>query len=183
MRLLDPVRIALLAFFTAILQVSAAPQLTPTNSSPDLVLVLVLALALFRGPESAAIAGFAAGLLVDAVTGQRLGVSSLLYVVAAWAVARRAHGGDDTLMAAGGPVRLSTARRLLYAVAATLGVQVGYALLLWLLGEGLPFRFTIDNVIVPVTIMTTIAAALLLPLLQRALPRQTGLDVRRAAAA
>jgi cell shape-determining protein MreD len=183
MRMLDALRIVLLAFFAAILQVSAAPQLTPTNSTPDLVLIVVVALALFRGVESAALAGFAAGLLVDAVTGQRLGVSSLLYVVAAWAVASRVDGDDDTLMATGGPARMSSARRLLYAIAATIGVQVSYAVLQWLLGEGLPFRYTIDNVILPVTIMTTIAAALLLPLLRRALPRQTGLDVRRAAPA
>ena len=57
-------------------------QLTPTTAGPDLLVVLVVAVAMLRGPEAAALTAFAAGLLLDAMVAERLGFSSLLYMAA-----------------------------------------------------------------------------------------------------
>ena len=65
--ILDSVKIALAIFVLAVLQLSAMPQLTPTTAGPDLLVVLVIAVAMLRGPEAAALTGFAAGLLLDAM--------------------------------------------------------------------------------------------------------------------
>ena len=45
----------------AVLQLSAMPQLTPSAATPDLLLILVVAVAMLRGLEAAVITGFAAG--------------------------------------------------------------------------------------------------------------------------
>ena len=65
------------------LQVAATPQLTPSTTGPDLVVILVVSLALLRGVEWAAAAGFVGGLMLDSLDAQSLGLSSLLYVLVA----------------------------------------------------------------------------------------------------
>jgi rod shape-determining protein MreD len=82
--ILDAVKIALCVFVLAVLEVAATPQITPFGGGPDLIVILVVALALWRGIEAAAIAGFAGGLLLDAVTFEHLGMASLVYVGTAW---------------------------------------------------------------------------------------------------
>lgn len=49
------------------LQVSALPHVAIAGVTCDLVLIVVVALALGRGPETGAVAGFGAGLLLDVV--------------------------------------------------------------------------------------------------------------------
>ena len=89
--ILDGVKIGLCVFVLAILEVAATPQLTPFGGGPDLIIILVVALALWRGMEAAAIAGFAGGLLLDAMTFEHLGMQSLVYVGCAWAIATYAN--------------------------------------------------------------------------------------------
>jgi rod shape-determining protein MreD len=178
---LDALRIAVLVFVTAVLQVSAAPQLTPTDSTPDLMLILVVALAVHRGGETAAAAGFAGGLLIDSVTGGWMGLSSLLYVVAGWAVGRRARNDEDVMMGTAGNAAVPLRSEYGYAVLAAVAVQVGYAVLQGLLGQGLPLGFTVDHIIVPGVILTIALALPLLPLLQRLLHSRTRIDTARTA--
>jgi rod shape-determining protein MreD len=64
------IRIGLAAVFLVIAvtaQMSMLPNLAVAGVSCDLVLIVVIALALSRGPEFGAIAGFAGGLLLDVV--------------------------------------------------------------------------------------------------------------------
>jgi cell shape-determining protein MreD len=180
---LDALRIAALVLIAAIFQVSAAPQLTPTDSTPDLVLILVVMLAAHRGPETAAIAGFAGGLLVDSVTGGWMGLSSLLYVAAGWAIGRRVQGGEDLIIGPSGSSQVGFRSEFGYTVLAAVGVQVGYAVLQGLLGEGLPLGFTVDHIIVPAIILTIVFALPLLPLLRRLLHSRTRIDAARTAPA
>ena len=58
---------ALLLLIAVTVQMSMLPNLAVAGVSCDLVLIVVIALALSRGPEFGAIAGFAGGLLLDVV--------------------------------------------------------------------------------------------------------------------
>jgi rod shape-determining protein MreD len=63
-------RVGLAALFLMIavtVQTSMLPQLAVAGVTCDLVMIVVVALALSRGPEWGAIAGFAGGLLLDVV--------------------------------------------------------------------------------------------------------------------
>ncbi|TCM43638.1 rod shape-determining protein MreD [Kribbella sp. VKM Ac-2568] len=63
-------RIALAALFLMIavtVQTSVLPHIAVAGVTCDLVMIVVLALALARGPEWGAIAGFAGGLMLDVV--------------------------------------------------------------------------------------------------------------------
>ena len=57
--------IALLVLLAIVLQVSLFTSLQIDGVAPDLALLVVIAAALVRGPEYAAVLGFIAGLLVD----------------------------------------------------------------------------------------------------------------------
>jgi hypothetical protein len=179
--LLDALRIALLVFVAAVFQISAAPQLTPTDTAPDLMLILVVALAAHRGPETAAASGFAGGLLVDSVTGGWMGLSSLLYVVAGWAIGRRAKGDGEAMIPMGGSPSVSLRSEYRYAVLGAVAIQIGNAALHGLLGEGLPLGFTIDRIIVPGVVLTVVLALPLLPLLRWLLRSRTRIEPARTA--
>lgn len=62
---------------------------------PDLVVVLVVAWALFRGPVAGAVAGLAGGWVVDLVPpgGQPLGAHALAYALAGFVAGRFRHEG------------------------------------------------------------------------------------------
>lgn len=63
-----------------------APALTIGGVTPDIPLIVVLLLALRRGPEFGCLGGFAAGLLQDAAAGGLLGVQGLTKAVAGFVV-------------------------------------------------------------------------------------------------
>ena len=63
----DTLKIVPLVFVLALFQLSTAPGLMPYGSGPDLVLVVVVALALWRGSVMAAVTGFCGGLLLNAM--------------------------------------------------------------------------------------------------------------------
>lgn len=80
------VRLALVVFVVAILQVSALSSIHVLGATPDLLLVVLVSAALLRGSIAGAVAGFAAGLLVDVATLGTLGVTALLLtLVGYWA--------------------------------------------------------------------------------------------------
>jgi rod shape-determining protein MreD len=67
--------IALAVLFAA----SLSADVTLFGGAPDLVCVVIVSIALLRGPELGALAGFGAGLALDALTWQPLGLSALVY--------------------------------------------------------------------------------------------------------
>jgi rod shape-determining protein MreD len=167
---LDAARVALLVFAAAILQVSAAPELSPFHAAPDLIVIVVAALALWRGLEVAAAAGFAGGLLIDAMLFDHLGEYSLVYVLAAVAVSRFARPGDP------GPGMLTPRRPrfLPWVLLAATIVQLGYVALEALLGGfGFPMSFVWWNQIVPSVVQTMIVAIVCAPLLRRIFESRT----------
>lgn len=176
----DTVKAGILVFVLAVLQVSATPQLTPSGGGPDLVVILVVALALWRGVEAAALAGFAGGLLLDAVLFQHLGTQSLVYVGCAWAVATYAHRGE----AGPGMIAPPAPRALPWLLAGAALAQAGDVAVQVMLGRGAPTAVIVWHQIAPSLLQTALIALLLLPLLRRLFrPASRLTDVRRIAPA
>jgi rod shape-determining protein MreD len=165
--------VGVLVFALAILQMSVTSGLLAPSGGPDLLVVLVVTLALVRSVELAAVAGFAGGFLLDAALVQRLGVTSLLYLLAALAAARAGRRWE----------RPGPARAVGLAVAGAVLVQAGYALLAVLLGDGYPVTFVWRDAVLPATVQTAVAAVVLVPLLFRAFAPRQSTDVPRVAAA
>ena len=81
----DGVKIGLLVFFGAIVQVSVlAPNAVVLGGVADVLLVVLVCVALLRGSITGAVAGFCAGLIVDVATLDTLGVTALLLTVAGY---------------------------------------------------------------------------------------------------
>jgi rod shape-determining protein MreD len=86
--LVDGVKAAALIFVAAILQVSIFAQIHIFHGVPDVLLVLLVAVALLRGSVVGAGAGFFAGLLVDTASLGRLGLTSLVLTIAGFWIGR-----------------------------------------------------------------------------------------------
>ncbi len=113
--------------FTALVQVSMASSIEVAEGHPDLVLVLVIAIALLRGPVFGAVAGFWAGLVLDIASLETLGLTSLLLTLAGYFAGRL---GDVTTR--------SSAHPSLVAVGlATIGFALGSAVVHFMLGSTL----------------------------------------------
>jgi len=73
-------------FAGALLQAVIVSSLVVGGGSPDLLLLVVISLGLLRGSIPGAVAGFAGGLVVDLLTLDTLGVTSLVLTLAGfWA--------------------------------------------------------------------------------------------------
>jgi len=84
----DGVKAAVLLFLAAIMQVSIFSQAHVFGGAPDLLLVTLVAVALLRGAIVGAVAGFAAGLLVDTASLGQLGLTSLVLTLAGYWIGR-----------------------------------------------------------------------------------------------
>jgi rod shape-determining protein MreD len=151
------------AFVLMVLQISVTPQLYPFGGGPDLIAILVIALALWRGLEVAAVAGFFGGLLLDAVLYRHLGTTSLAYLACAWMVATFSGRGE----AGAGMLEPAPPRPLPWVVAGALLVQVGLVAVQLLLGQSYDIGYLVWHQIVPSLLQTTLLALILLPLLRR----------------
>ena len=143
------IRIGLLLIVTVVLQVSFFSYLSVLGAAPYVVPVVVVALGLLGGGVVGAACGFAAGLLIDSVLLQTLGVSSLVLLLVGYFAGRYREGieitgsvvpallsGAFTLLAAAGfsaielmlgvdaPVSLLVVREIL--VQGLLGVVLGF---------------------------------------------------------
>lgn len=78
------IRAAVLVVLVAIVQVSILAPISILGGTPDALLVVLVCLALLRGSVAGAVAGFAAGLLVDTATLGTLGITALLLTVAGY---------------------------------------------------------------------------------------------------
>ena len=88
MNAVDGVKAAIALFVAAILQVSIFTQVHVLGGLPDLLLVMLVAVALLRGSMFGAIGGFFAGLLVDTATLGQLGLTSLVLTIAGYWIGR-----------------------------------------------------------------------------------------------
>jgi rod shape-determining protein MreD len=81
-------RSGLLVVFAVILQISGFAQLHILGGTPDLLPLVVAAMAFYAGSTAGAVAGFCTGLLVDLAVGQNLGASSLVLTAVGYGVGR-----------------------------------------------------------------------------------------------
>jgi rod shape-determining protein MreD len=78
--------LALTVFGGGVAHLALAPVLRVADVAPDIPLLVLLLLALRRGPEFGALAGFAAGLLQDAAGGGLIGVQALTKSIVGFAI-------------------------------------------------------------------------------------------------
>lgn len=78
--------LALMIFGGGIAQTTVAPALRIGDVTPDIPLIIVVLLALRRGPEFGCLGGFAAGLVQDAAGGGFIGVQALTKALVGFAI-------------------------------------------------------------------------------------------------
>jgi rod shape-determining protein MreD len=82
----DVLRLAAVVFAAAMLQAVIVSSLAFGGGTADLLLVVVVSLGLLRGSVAGAVLGFAGGLVVDLLTLDTLGITSLVLTLAGfWA--------------------------------------------------------------------------------------------------
>lgn len=81
-------RVGLAALIVVLLQLSAISDLRVFGASPDLVPLLVAAVAFYGGSVAGAATGFGTGVLLDLALGGDLGVSSLVLTVVGYSTGR-----------------------------------------------------------------------------------------------
>ena len=77
-------RVVPLIFVAAVFQVGAVAGARVLGAEPDLLLVVVVVVALVAGSITGAVSGFAGGLLVDVMTLDTLGTTSIVLTVAGY---------------------------------------------------------------------------------------------------
>jgi rod shape-determining protein MreD len=82
------IRIVLLAVVIFVLQLKVVPSIGLLGVAPDLVIILLVALVLERGPVAAVIIGFALGFLQDLGNASFLGMNALSKTLIAYGVSR-----------------------------------------------------------------------------------------------
>ncbi len=129
------------------------------GGTPDLLLLTLIGVALLRGSVAGAVAGFGGGLLLDILTLDTLGVTSLLLAVAGYWTGRYAETtGRDRLHAP-----------LLAVVVVTVLVAVGGFALHFLIGEEVSARRVVETLL-PTIGLNLLLAAPVFALCRRLLP-------------
>lgn len=85
-------RVIIIAFIFLVLQVTLVHHISIAGSSPDLVIVLLVALVFERGPVTAVIIGFLLGFLQDLPNASFLGMNALAKSLVAYGVSRLGGG-------------------------------------------------------------------------------------------
>lgn len=168
----DAGKLALLVFTAAILQTAIVGSLDVAGGAPDLMLVLLVAVALTRGALVGAAAGFFGGLLVDTATLATLGVTSLILTGIGYWIGRY---GETT-------GRHRTHAPVLSVLAATLLYAVGAYALRFLLGSELSARHVLVDALLPAAMFNLLLTVPLFAMVRALLPRpdraERGREVR-----
>jgi rod shape-determining protein MreD len=123
--IVDAIKAGALMVVAALVQISLASTIEVAEGHPDVVLVLVIGIALLRGPAFGAVVGFWAGLVLDVASLETLGLTSLLLTLVGYFAGRL---GDVTTR--------SSAHPSLVAVGlGTIGFGIGSAVLHFMLGS------------------------------------------------
>jgi len=153
--------VAAIVFVAALLQLTIFATLDIAGGVADVLLLALLSIALLRGPVVGAAAGFFAGLLVDVMTLDTLGVTALLYSLAGYWAGRY---GETT-------GRDRSHAPLLTVFVATIAIAyAGYGLH-FLLGEELSARRALFETLLPTLVLNLAVARPVFALCRSALDR------------
>jgi rod shape-determining protein MreD len=150
-------RIALIVVVAVILQLSFFSYLSLLGATPDALSVVVVSLGLLGGGVVGAVCGFAAGLLLDSLLLQTLGVSSLVLLTIGYLAGRYREGFEisNSLMPA------------LVAGALTLLGAAGFAALQLMLGVETQVSLLVLREILVKALLAALLALPLYPLIRR----------------
>jgi rod shape-determining protein MreD len=135
----DALKAGALVALAAIVQVSIASYVEVADGHPDFVLVLVVVVALVRGPLFGACVGFGAGLVLDVASLETLGLSSLVLTLAGYWSGRF---GDATSRSSAHPPFVAV-------TLATIGVALGSAVLHFMLNDTVSASELFARVLLP----------------------------------
>jgi rod shape-determining protein MreD len=153
--LVAAVAIGLAVLFAASLSADA----TLFGGAPDLVCVVVVSIALLRGPELGAVAGFGAGLALDALTWQPLGLAALIYCLVGYFAGTLGERLSDH----------APLSPLVVVAISSLLARVGLAVLGFLLGSALSVQEGFSLSALPSAALNVLLAIPLYALLRRGL--------------
>ncbi|MGI8429091.1 MAG: rod shape-determining protein MreD [Solirubrobacteraceae bacterium] len=169
-----PLRLAALTFVTVVLQQAAVSQISIFGVSTDVTPLVVMSVGLLAGSMSGAVMGFGAGLLVDLVLVQTLGVTSLLYIGIGYWSGRLRELRDP----AHGLVPLAL------GAASTAFFGAGMAVIQFMLGVNAPVSsLLLQQIVITVLVNTLIALpvyALVRRIIEPAMPQDPRRRRRRA---
>ena len=148
MSALNGLKAAVLLFVAAILQVSIFAQVHILGGVPDLVLVMLVAVALLRGAVPGAVGGFFAGLLVDTATLGTLGLTSLVLTIAGYWIGR--YGETTGRDRSHAPLLSVVVITILYAAAAVA--------LHFMLGNAVSARLVLVESLLPTVVLNALLA-------------------------
>jgi rod shape-determining protein MreD len=166
----DAVKAGVVLLLAALVQLSIAGWIEVAEGHPDVVLVVLVAVALLRGPIFGAAAGFWAGIVLDTGSLETFGLTSLLLTLAGYWAGRF---GDVTTRASAHPPLIAVAL-------ATIGVAFGSAVLHFMLGESILAGHFFAGVLLPTLALNMLLAYPLYGLCRRLFPSPS--PVRRAEA-
>jgi rod shape-determining protein MreD len=153
------VRIGLILILTVVLQASFFSYLSILGVAPYLVPVVVVSLGLLGGGLVGAVCGFVAGLLMDSLLLQTLGVSSLVLLLIGYLAGRYREGIEIT----------SGIVPALLAGAFTLLASAGFAAIELMLGVDAPVSLLVVREILVQGLLAVILAFGVYPLVRRIL--------------
>ena len=156
------VRASLLVLLAVLLQVTVATDLDVLGGRPDLVVIVVVSLALLRGPLAGAAAGFVGGFLVDALGLGVIGATSLTLTTVGYLVG-----------VFGERLRETAAIRPLLAIGlASIVAGLGELVVAVLVGSGPAVSPGLFLAVVPGSMLNVLLAIALYPAIRLALRRR-----------
>jgi rod shape-determining protein MreD len=154
-----PVRLALLGFLAVVIQESAVSQITIFGVSADVTPLVVMSVGLLCGSITGAVFGFAAGLFVDLLLVQTVGVTSLLFIVIGYWSGRLRELRDPS----------HGLIPVIAGAAATAFAGFGMAIMQFLLGVDAPVSLLLLQQIIVTVLVNTLIALPLYAFVQRLL--------------
>jgi rod shape-determining protein MreD len=156
------VRAALLVLLAVLLQVTVATDLDVLGGRPDLVVIVVISIALLRGPLPGAVAGFTAGFLLDALGLGVIGATSMTLTTVAYLIGVLGERLRET----------ATVRPLLLIGLASIVAGLGELVVAVLVGSGPAVSPTLFLAVVPGSMLNVLLAIALYPAIRLALRRR-----------
>lgn len=152
-----PAAAALIA--AVILQVALAPQIAVFGVVPNLIFLVVVTIALVKGPVAGGVCGFAGGLLFDLLGTSMVGPYALVLTLVGYLA-----GMLTANMFAEGWLLPVTVVAI-----ASIVTEISYSIVLAVLGAGAEAWASVATVMIPAAVYHTVLVVLAYPLLVRAL--------------